>query len=63
MSETVQWIIVGVAIMGAMIAAFRFFSNKRSDGCVGCELKSACKRKMTKIKSKNSTGKNLQNKK
>jgi len=62
-SETVQWIIIGAAIVGAMIAAFRLFSNKSGDGCAGCELKDACKRKKTKIKSKNSTEKNLQNKK
>lgn len=61
MSETLQWIIVGVAIVGAMIAAFRLLSKKSDGDCRGCELKDACSK--SKIKSQKSRHENLQNQK
>lgn len=51
MSETLQYIIVGIIVVVAVVYIFRRLFSKDSD-CAGCEIKDCCKKKKNK-KNKN----------
>lgn len=54
MSETAQWIIVGAALVAAVVATVRFFVKSGASGCEGCELKKTCRKSdLTKSCTKN----------
>ena len=54
MSENLQYIIVGIIIVVAVVYIFRRLFSDDSD-CAGCEIKDCCKKK----KKKNKKNKNI----
>lgn len=51
MRETLQYIIVGIIVVAAVVYIFRRLFSDDSD-CAGCEIKDSCKKKKNK-KNKN----------